>query len=96
MTGGDVGSEELVGGLGDCPWEFLEVQAVVDYTAGPDVDQTGIVCYGIKIGLLVDVGREMEILLTFTQELFWCDVGLATTQSCRHMYGLFPREAIDG
>ena len=77
MTSGDVGGEKLIGGLGNCPWEFLEMQAIVNDTTSPDVDQSGIVCY--RRWLKIEFFYGMEILLTFTEELLWGDVRLATT-----------------
>lgn len=49
-TGFGVGGVEGVGGgLGGAPGEFLEVQAVVDDSAGPDVDQPGVVWFSDKL-----------------------------------------------
>lgn len=42
-AGGGVGEVQGVGGLGDAPGDLGEVEAVVDDTAGPDVDEAGIV-----------------------------------------------------
>lgn len=44
-TCSSVGGVELVlGGLCSTPREFLEVQAIVDDPAGPDIDEACIVC----------------------------------------------------
>ena len=40
---GEIRGVEGVGGLGDAPGELLEVQAVEDDPARPDVDQAGVV-----------------------------------------------------
>jgi hypothetical protein len=49
VAGCDVGLEQRIRGLGDAPGELLEVEAVVDNPAGPDVDEPGVVCWAIGV-----------------------------------------------
>lgn len=96
-AGVDISGIEGVRQLGDTPGHFLEVQAIVDDTAGPDVDEAGVICYQSKersqgSGYLLE---ESSQLLTFAQELLWSDVRFTPTETCRHVNGRLPGETID-
>jgi len=49
LSGGDIRGIERVGQLGDSPGELLEVQAVVDDAARPNVDEARVIVLGRKL-----------------------------------------------
>ena len=92
----DVRSKELVGLLRDRPRQLLEVEAVIDNAARPDIDKTRVVgCTAAQRQLGHEGARFISAaLLTFAQELLRGDVRFTPAKARGHMYRLFPRESV--
>lgn len=45
----NVRSECRVGRFGDPPWQFLKLHAVEDDRRSPDIDETSVILYEVKV-----------------------------------------------
>ena len=92
----DVRSKELVGLLRDRPRQLLEVEAVIDNTARPDIDKTRVVgCTAAQRQLGHEGARFISAaLLTFAQELLRSDVRFTPAKARGHVYRLLPRKSV--
>lgn len=97
---GEICRVEAVRGLGDAPGELLEVQAVEDDAARPDVDQAGVVggC-GVRTSTSIPGLRQSEEdwvrVRTRVGELLGGDVRFAATEAGRPVNRRLPRQSID-